>query len=668
MRKRLLGFCALALTGAAYGQSFNIDFNIATGAGAGVPSTAYRGAAGQAGHWNSVSDASATLNNLTNNPTPVTMSRSGSGTIVNVSTAVLSGDDEKLLEDVFRGSIGSQVSLTFNNLESGHYAVYTYAIHPDSTQTCLVNVWGSTSLSNQLVGTMLYQPGFSVGATHSLHVVEVTNGTLFINFAPSSSDFQVHIGGLQLVKLNGPRLRIYVDDGGPANGAGASWSDAMPNLQTALTNARYAGGRNTEIWVANGTYRPTTTNLRHLSFDVPNGLHLIGGFWGTETGKDQRGIMLTYLNGNIGGSGAGDNSFTVLDASLTDNTTLIDGFRIHNGYNDNGGPGDAGRGGGLRLQGSSAVLRNCTFVSNYAGDAGGAVYSDGGSPTFIDCTFYQNEAYAGSAVFHSGNGMLRMYNCEFLGNDGYIGTVALNQADALIFGGYFHGNYVGGQGGCLYAVGSGSLVNLVNCTLSNNDAGQDAGGVFALAGATINVRNSILWGNASGLGQTLRDQQYVASGFTSSVNVTNTTVQGAAGTDGLNPLFVDANGPDNIDGTFDDNCRLQAGSPALNSGNNNLLPTDDADIDDDGDLSEKVPYDFDGGLRIRAGVVDRGAFERVAGAGLGDMNCDGVLSVGDIGPFVMALTNPSGYVAAFPNCDIGNGDIDGNGAVSVGDN
>lgn len=52
---------------------------------------------------------------------------------------------------------------------------------------------------------------------------------------------------------------------------------------------------------------------------------------------------------------------------------------------------------------------------------------------------------------------------------------------------------------------------------------------------------------------------------------------------------------------------------------------------------------------------------------LGDMNCDGIVSVADIGPFVLALTNPLAYAAAFPNCDPLNGDVNGDGELSVGD-
>ena len=55
------------------------------------------------------------------------------------------------------------------------------------------------------------------------------------------------------------------------------------------------------------------------------------------------------------------------------------------------------------------------------------------------------------------------------------------------------------------------------------------------------------------------------------------------------------------------------------------------------------------------------------GATPGDMNCDGVVSVSDIGGFVLAITNPTGYAATYPSCNIENGDINNDGLVSVSD-
>jgi hypothetical protein len=49
------------------------------------------------------------------------------------------------------------------------------------------------------------------------------------------------------------------------------------------------------------------------------------------------------------------------------------------------------------------------------------------------------------------------------------------------------------------------------------------------------------------------------------------------------------------------------------------------------------------------------------------MNCDSVVGFGDINPFVLALTSPSQYAVAFPNCDIMNGDINQDGSVNFGD-
>lgn len=84
--------------------------------------------------------------------------------------------------------------------------------------------------------------------------------------------------------------------------------------------------------------------------------------------------------------------------------------------------------------------------------------------------------------------------------------------------------------------------------------------------------------------------------------------------------------------------------------------------------------DLDGELYI----VDQGGevfkiVTGVAGAecppvGLdGDMNCDGVVTVADIGGFVLAITDPAGYAATFPDCDINNADVNDDGSISVAD-
>jgi hypothetical protein len=62
------------------------------------------------------------------------------------------------------------------------------------------------------------------------------------------------------------------------------------------------------------------------------------------------------------------------------------------------------------------------------------------------------------------------------------------------------------------------------------------------------------------------------------------------------PRFEDADGPDNTPGTADDNLRLQLTSPAIDAGNNAVVPSG-------------VTTDLDGNPRIVNGVVDMGAYE-----------------------------------------------------------
>lgn len=52
---------------------------------------------------------------------------------------------------------------------------------------------------------------------------------------------------------------------------------------------------------------------------------------------------------------------------------------------------------------------------------------------------------------------------------------------------------------------------------------------------------------------------------------------------------------------------------------------------------------------------------------LGDMNCNGVINVSDVGPFVSAITDRAVYERQFVRCNYFNGDMNGNGVVNVAD-
>ncbi len=66
-------------------------------------------------------------------------------------------------------------------------------------------------------------------------------------------------------------------------------------------------------------------------------------------------------------------------------------------------------------------------------------------------------------------------------------------------------------------------------------------------------------------------------------------------------------------------------------------------------------------LRVDMGADEFGSFTA------GDLNCDGLVNVFDIDPFVLALTDARGYAAAYPGCDVRTADLNYDGAVNAFD-
>lgn len=185
---------------------------------------------------------------------------------------------------------------------------------------------------------------------------------------------------------------IYVNQnvqGGQQNGA--TWAYAFSDLQSAISLAKYGD----EIWVASGTYLPTSTTDRSLSFEMKNGVKMLGGFNGTEVSANQRDIKAnpTRLSGNISDTASNtDNSYHVLRGKGLDDNSVLDGIIISDGYSLTGPtfPYSASKGAGLYILGGAAIINskpviaNCLFEKNLAGGTGGAMYissedPDGGS-------------------------------------------------------------------------------------------------------------------------------------------------------------------------------------------------------------------------------------------------------------------------------------------------
>ena len=380
----------------------------------------------------------------------------------------------------------------------------------------------------------------------------------------------------------------------------------------ALNNAQ-AGD---EIWVATGTYTPTNGTDRAATFQLKNGLALYGGFAGTEATRVERDwqIHLTILSGDIGLPGDnGDNVYHVLTSRGVDGTTILDGFIVRDGHAN--GPQPQDRGGGMYNEGSSPTVRHILFENNTVSGSGGGMYNTESHPTLTEITFRRNQAgFGGGGLYNLLSNPL-LSNVIFEGNRagfGGGGMYNIDHSSPQLANSLFSGN-TALNGGGIYNIDSSNPI-LAQTTFSRNEAIATGGGMASIY-SNPNVENSIFWDNRDTNGGHTGQTAQISDIVNSVTTINNSLIQGwSGGGSNINadPLFSRAPDPGAAGwGTADDdygNLRLQFTSPAIDSGDNNVVPLDAADLDGDGNTSELLPLDLDGQRRF-AGPINMGAYE-----------------------------------------------------------
>ena len=185
----------------------------------------------------------------------------------------------------------------------------------------------------------------------------------------------------------------YVNVNNPSPGSGLTWATAFTDLNLALA-AVSAGD---QIWVAKGTYKPTTTTNRAATFLITQECSIYGGFNGTETAATMANPTAnpTILSGDIGTVGdPTDNSYHVVTyESPSASIITMNGFTITGGNANAGYPGSTtpaldNTGGGFLEwvtggQTESVTLSHCTFTDNFAVYGGGfGAYGDGSQTAY----------------------------------------------------------------------------------------------------------------------------------------------------------------------------------------------------------------------------------------------------------------------------------------------
>ncbi|WP_373549002.1 choice-of-anchor Q domain-containing protein [Haliscomenobacter sp.] len=206
--------------------------------------------------------------------------------------------------------------------------------------------------------------------------------------------------------------RIYVAATSSAGSEadGQSWKTAFLSLQEALKKTNFGDS----VWIAQGIYTPTTSSDRTISFNIPAGIKLFGGFKGIEQNFNERDWPLfpTILSGKISGSENSQlNSFHVITLINTD-SAIIDGIAIEGGRANVKSPNSAipqSKGAGLliindRKQAAKIIIKNTIFRHNFAVNGGGIAILENALKIsnylqIENCSFEENAAESGGAIY-----------------------------------------------------------------------------------------------------------------------------------------------------------------------------------------------------------------------------------------------------------------------------
>lgn len=256
-----------------------------------------------------------------------------------------------------------------------------------------------------------------------------------ISYAPGDT-MRCEMVAKRTVNIQGKTIDFFVNKRSTSGlQTGLSWKDAFLNLDTALAVA----GKGDRIWMAEGVYTPAGGSYV-MAYDS---VEVYGGFGGTESAIEERKIVAhpTILQGK--------------DSSVI----RIDGNRSYP-------EGGCGVSRGARWDGF--------IITGGMAKQGAGIFNDNGSPTIVNCII------RGNAATHEGGGVytLSRGTCA-TGSPLFINTeISGNQAN---------------RGAGMY--NEGGATNLLNVTLSGNQARVSGAGMYNAQTTGVKVMNSIIYDN-----------------------------------------------------------------------------------------------------------------------------------------------------------------------------
>ncbi len=281
--------------------------------------------------------------------------------------------------------------------------------------------------------------------------------------------------------------RRYVAEYGKYENDGTSWETPKSNIQDAINSLIEAGGQG-EVWVAQGTYKPTEStestggSTLYMSFKIPAGITVHGGFYGK--GPDGKGDQPTFdaitdAEGNSVTLQLKVNGVPYTGEAYPGEASLEDRVMRPN-YSDHIPEYDEN---GVLLSTTQRINLENTyyFTTTLSGDLSQpAVFKWNDTKNYWDAAFYGNCYHV---VWFAMNGFDEQGRAKALNTAN--GEAAVE--GCTIMNGNAHNNDLSGRphnayGGGVYMV-EGSRVE--NCRIVNCEASRDGGGVYMDGGGVV---------------------------------------------------------------------------------------------------------------------------------------------------------------------------------------
>ncbi len=334
----------------------------------------------------------------------------------------------------------------------------------------------------------------------------------------------------------------------------------------------------------------------------------------------------------------------------------------------------SGSAGGLSTNGGPVSLSHIIFDSNRAteGNSGaGGMVSEAGNPVLTDVTFVRNSSNGWGGGYYHQNSALSLSRVSFIDNVnnwGPGGGLATVGASVIITDALFAGNRAtdGPGGGLIMQSNSLTMTNAVfqgntgvpggglalegvtaalrNVTVSGNEA-YEGGGINLRSGSSLQVSNSIIYGNYGGAiqpnGSVVNAAYSIISGGCSGLSTCDQVID-------ADPLFVLPVVQSAVPTSTGD-LRLRATSPAIDAGDNSAVPAGlTTDLDGNPRLVDtSAVADTGSGTPP---IVDRGAYEY---QGKPDLevsktnNVGGVVAANTPFSWTLTISNTGGDTATF---------------------